>query len=287
MQLPREFSVGVMKLDEVSELDEWTSAEGWNPGLHDLALAHRLDPEAFIALRQADALAGAGTIFRHSPGFGFMGLFIMRKDLRSQGIGRSLWYWRRDALLARLAPDAVIGMDGVFDMVPFYTRGGFRFAHRSLRYQGLSPGGARDAAVVAVDALPAEQLTAFDARHFPCARPTFLAEWVHQPQSRAMALVEQGEIRAFGARRACRAGFKIGPLFADSVAFAERLLGALLEGTSGTQIQIDIPEPNDTGLALARAWGLNECFGCARLYLGRDPTLPIQRIFGVTSFEFG
>ena len=287
MQLPHGFSAGVMQFDEVRMLDQWTADEGWNPGLHDLALAHSLDAEAFIALRQTNVLAGAGTIFRHAPGFGFMGLFIMRKDLRGQGIGRSLWHRRRDALLARLTPHAVIGMDGVFDMVPFYTRGGFRFAHRSLRYQGLSSGGARDSAVVEVDALPAEQLAAFDARHFPCARPTFLSAWVRQPQICALALVEDGEIRAFGARRVCRTGFKIGPLFADSTAFAERLLGALLEGTSGAQMQIDIPEPNAAGLALARTLGMTECFGCARLYLGQDPALPLQRIFGVTSFEFG
>jgi hypothetical protein len=69
--------------------------------------------------------------------------------------------------------------------------------------------------------------------------------------------------------------------------WSENLLGALLEGTSGAQMQIDIPEPNAAGLALARTLGMTECFGCARLYLGQDPALPLQRIFGVTSFEFG
>ena len=32
---------------------------------------------------------------------------------------------------------------------------------------------------------------------------------------------------------------------------------------------------------------LKEVFGCARLYHGRAPDLPIGNIFGVTSFEFG
>jgi hypothetical protein len=28
-------------------------------------------------------------------------------------------------------------------------------------------------------------------------------------------------------------------------------------------------------------------FGCARMYCGADPKLPVQSIYGVTSFEFG
>lgn len=74
MSLPPEYTVGVMRADEVSLLDQWAADEGWNPGLHDLALAQRLDPDALIALRQADNLGGAGTIYRHAPSFGFMGL---------------------------------------------------------------------------------------------------------------------------------------------------------------------------------------------------------------------
>jgi hypothetical protein len=34
-------------------------------------------------------------------------------------------------------------------------------------------------------------------------------------------------------------------------------------------------------------FGLTEVFGCARMYHGAAPDLPIKRIFGVTSFEFG
>ena len=287
MQLPAGFFAGVMQDSEVHALDQWAADEGWNPGLHDVAAAHALDPEAFIALRQDGVLAGGGTIFRHSTNFGFMGLFIVRTDLRRQGIGRALWHWRRDILRARLAPGATIGMDGVFDMVPFYTRGGFQFAHRSLRYEGPSTGGRRDPAACDAHTLPASALQNFDGQHFPCLRPAFLSAWIRQPGTRARALIEDGGIQAFGAIRACRRGYKIGPLFATTPARADRLLGDLLDNTEGALVQLDIPEPNSEGLALARARGLTESFGCARLYLGRDPALPLNQIFGVTSFEFG
>jgi hypothetical protein len=32
---------------------------------------------------------------------------------------------------------------------------------------------------------------------------------------------------------------------------------------------------------------MSESFGCARMYFGAAPELPVGNIFGVTSFEFG
>ena len=57
-----------------------------DPGLSDLEVAWRTDPEAFVALRDGDVLAGGGSIFSYGGDFGFMGLFIMRADLRKQGL---------------------------------------------------------------------------------------------------------------------------------------------------------------------------------------------------------
>ncbi len=290
--LPAGFTLGPMHARELAVLDAWILREGWNPGLNDLAIAHAADPEAFIALREGDELAGAGTIFRHGSGFGFMGLFIVRPDLRGRGLGGILWEWRRDALLARLAPGATVGMDGVFDMVPFYTRGGFHFAHRSLRHEGMASaplsGVAHAPDVVPLASVSTAALLAFDREHFPCSRAPFLLPWLAQAGGTGSALLDaNGELTALGFARPCRTGFKFGPVFALDSGGASKILASLLAATAGQHVQIDIPEPNGEGLALARQYGLAEAFGCARLYLGPDPGLPNAQIFGVTSFEFG
>jgi len=56
---------------------------------------------------------------------------------------------------------------------------------------------------------------------------------------------------------------------------------------TGEQVQLDAPEPNQAGTRLAVKFGLSEVFGCARMYRGPVPNLPLGNIFGVTSFEFG
>lgn len=284
--LPAGLSIGPMHDWEITILGTWAAAEGWNPGLADLAIARACDPDAFIALRRGDELAGGGAIFSYDGNFGFMGLFIVRKDLRGDGLGTKLWRYRRDHLLGRLKPGAAIGMDGVFDMVKFYERGGFRFAHRDLRFEGTARG-QPDPAAVPLAILPFATVDRFDRAFFPVPRSEFLRRWIEQPGAHAQALVEDGNIVAVGVARPCHSGFKIGPAFANSPALAERLLASLMGEIEGEKVQLDIPEPNGAGLALAGRFGLTESFGCARLYHGPIPNLPLDRIFGVTSFEFG
>lgn len=286
MTLPAGFTIAPMRADEVPELEDWAAAEGWNPGLADLAIAHAVDPDAFIALRQGEALAGGGTIFSYSGAFGFMGLFIVRADLRGGGLGAALWHHRLALLRRRLAPGATIGMDGVFAMVPFYEKGGFRLAYRDLRFQGTAHGVA-DPAVLAYPEISFAEIDAFDRRHFPAPRAAFLVRWLEQPGAHVLGLRENDTLVAYGVARPCRDGFKLGPVFADTPTAAERVVASLMARVAGAPVALDVPEPNAAGLALAERLGLRQAFGCARLYHGPAPALPLNGIFGVTSFEFG
>jgi len=286
MDLPAGFHIGAMREDEVPILEDWAAKEGWNPGFADLRIAYDIDPEAFIALRDGESLAGGGTIFRHGPHLGFMGLFIMRADLRQQGLGTILWTWRRDAMLRRLEPGATVGMDGVFAMVPFYEKGGFRLAYRDLRYQGIAKGRGTAGTELLGDAA-FHEIEALDRTCFGAPRTSFLKRWLGQEGAHVLGLRQAGRLEAYGVARPCRVGFKIGPLFADSAEHARRVLADIVARVDGQQVQIDVPEPNEAGLRIAADFDLAMAFGCARLYLGPDPELPVERIFGVTSFEFG
>jgi Acetyltransferase (GNAT) domain len=285
-QLPPGYTLGPMHADEVSTLWEWARDEGWNPGLHDLSLVWQMQPEAFLALRDATGLAGGGTIFSYGTTFGFMGLFIVRTDLRHQGLGAALWHARRDALAARLDPNASIGMDGVTAMIPFYTRGGFASQYQSLRFEGHAPG-RRDPALVAWDAVGLPALIDFDRAFVAADRTAFLTRWLTQPGVTTLVATDAAGITGVGVMRRCDEGVKVGPLHANTPAIAARILDHLIAEADGQRLQIDVPEPNAEGCALARERGLREVFGCTRMYRGPVPELPLAQIFGVTSFEFG
>ena len=271
---------------EIGELGDWAAQEGWNPGLGDLDVARASDPEAFVAIRQGDALVGGGSIIRYGDKFGFMGLFILRPDLRGQGLGGRFWRWRRDRLRARLETDAAIGMDGVYDMAPFYERGGFIAAYRHVRLQGVARG-RRDDDVIADRTRLIDDILAFDRGRFPAPREIFLRNWLDRPGLQVAGLYRGETFAGYGVARPCRKGFRIGPLFATDVVTADRLLGDLLSRIDGEQVQIDMPETNRAALALAGKYELEEVFGCVRLYHGERPTIFVEDIYAVTSLEFG
>jgi len=272
---------------ELDTLVEWAAAEGWNPGLHDAGVFWQTDPQGFVAAEVAGELIGGGSIVSYGGAFGFMGFFIVRPDRRSQGLGRRLWFHRRDLLRARLQPSAAIGMDGVFDMQPFYAAGGFVFSHRDLRFEGVGAPAGRAEGVVELGEVPFAELLAYDAAHFPAPRQRFLQAWITQPGSRALALRDGQGLRGYGVIRPCRRGYKIGPLFADRPEVAEALYAGLADHASGAPVYLDAPENNRHAMALAARHGLKEVFGCARMYYGPAPQLPDAEIYGVTTFELG
>jgi GNAT superfamily N-acetyltransferase len=276
-----------MTREELDVLVDWAADEGWNPGLHDAALFWDTDPEGFVAAVEGGEVVGGGSIVSYGRRFGFMGFFIVAPAHRGRGLGRRLWTHRRDRLRSRLRPGASIGLDGVFDMQAFYARGGFVLAGRDLRFEGTGAAAPLPDGLVDAREVPVAALAAFDAAHFPAPRRAFVERWIAQPGSRALAAVDAGGLRGYGVVRACRRGFKIGPLFAAGGAVAEDLFRGLGDHAAGAPLFLDVPEGNAAAVALARRHGMREVYGCARMYLGPRPPLPEDEVFGVTTFELG
>ncbi|MBN1194095.1 MAG: hypothetical protein JXA08_01900 [Methanomicrobiaceae archaeon] len=128
----------------------------------------------------------------------------------------------------------------------------------------------------------------YDRRHFPAPRETFLHCWLSRPGSHA--LVDPGTdggIAGYGAIRRCDNGYKIGPIFADTPEGADRLFRALVANAPDSPVFLDVPEPNREGLRLGEGFGMTPVFETARMYTREIPQLPLDRIYGITSFEMG
>ncbi|MFM7084673.1 MAG: GNAT family N-acetyltransferase [Hyphomicrobium sp.] len=286
MTLSERYHISSMKDDEIKILEEWVVKEGWNPGLSDFAVARKSDPDCFIALREGSTLVGGGSIMSYDGNYGFMGLFIIREDHRRKGLGKELWYWRRDHLLKRLKPNASIGMDGVFHMVPFYERGGFKPAHRDLRFEGIASG-EKFSDIIHFTVRNFDEIDKFDRVYVPAPRSSFLRDWMSQPGSYVVGARDRDRLVGYGIARPCRVGFKIGPLFAETDACAKKILLTLLDFIKGEQVQMDIPEGNTSSIRFVFELGLKETFGCMRLYYRQAPKIQLQHIYAVTSLEFG
>jgi ribosomal protein S18 acetylase RimI-like enzyme len=279
-----EYTIRRMRRDEVDLALDWAAAEGWNPGLNDADCFYSADPEGFFIGLLDDEPVGCISVVAYGSSFGFLGLYIVRREFRGRGFGIRLWRQGMARLEGRN-----VGLDGVLLQQENYKRSGFQLIHRSARYQGTASGdGTLGPGIVPLSEVPFDELLRYDRLHFPDKRSSFLKKWVGQPDSVAFGFVGDEGLSGYGILRRCRLGFKMGPLFARDETIAELLFSALASGAEkGEPVFLDVPEPNRAALRLAEQHDMERIFETARMYTRGDPGLPTSKIFGVTTFELG
>lgn len=276
-----------LNFEGLKTLVEWAEREGWNPGPYDAEVYWQTDPDGYYGYYHNNELIGGGSLVSYAGDFGFMGFFIVKPEYRSLGIGRKLWYQRRDMLLSRLKKNAPIGMDGVLAMQAFYEKGGFRIAFRDERHE--RPGEAfvihQNISDLKVDDF--EKVVAYDAQCFGFSRPQFLKPWIQMPGNKMFKYVDEEGLRGYAIVRKANTGYKICPLFADNETIAEELYKACLNSVVGESLFLDIPMNNPLAVQLANKYQTTYVFECARMYYGEPPKVAMNKIYGITSFELG
>jgi hypothetical protein len=101
-----------------------------------------------------------------------------------------------------------------------------------------------------------------------------------RPQGAALGVLRDGRLTGYGVLRACRNGFKIGPLFADDEGAAKQLFLALAAQAPDSPVFLDVPEPDAAAIDLARRHNMKVVFETARnLHAGASsgPPGPLLR----------
>ncbi|MGZ8225535.1 MAG: GNAT family N-acetyltransferase [Methylococcaceae bacterium] len=263
---------------------DWAAREGWNPGLHDAKCFYAADPSGFLlGLLNGKPIASLSAV-KYGSHFGFLGLYIVEPEFRGQGYGKQLWDFAINYLQG-----CTIGLDGVVEQQTNYKKSGFALAYRNIRYQAW--GGSQaisNPQVKKLSELSFERVKCYDRLFFPAERDAFLFNWIKQPQATALGLMSGNQLCAYGVLRVCGNGYKIGPLCADDAESADMLFNVLLAQVPEDEaVFLDIPEINPAALALAERYSMKKIFETARMYAGVAPELPMQKIFGVTTFELG
>jgi len=273
---------------------DWAAAEGWNPGLDDLAAFHGADPNGFFMGWLGDEAVTSISVVRYGSAFGFLGFYIVHPDHRGKGYGWATWQHGMKYL-----EGCTIGLDGVVAQQDNDKQSGFALAGRNVRHGGvplLAGASAKSAGKVDIRPVTPENINAiveYDSAFFAGPRARFTRAWALPPEvtrRHALIALAGGEISGYGVIRDCRSGRKIGPLFAEDAGTAEALFVALCN-TGGSaeksEVFLDTPEDNAAAVALAHHFDLQPVFETARMYRGPAPELPTQRTFGITTFELG
>lgn len=278
-----EYVMRRMRRHEAALAVEWAALEGWNPGLHDAEAFFETDPAGFfVGVLDGEVIACLAGV-TYDDTYGFLGLYIVRPEHRGAGYGLRLWGEVTAHLGARN-----VGLDGVLAQQANYERSGFTLAYRNVRYEGTRPAATADApGIVDLAAVPFAEVLAYDTACYPVERRGFLERWVALPDTVALGLRRDGVLAGFGVARKCRAGYKVGPLFADDAEGADALFRGLCARLDDDLVSLDVPEPHAEAVALAERYGLRPSFETVRMYNRGEPRVALERIFGVTTFELG
>ena len=277
-----DFRIRRMRPEEIALAVDWAAGEGWNPGFADAQCFATVDPDGFFIGELDGKPAGVVSNVIYDDTFAFLGFYIVRPDLRGRGFGWQLWQRAMEHAGGR-----TVGLDGVVAQQDNYRKSGFNLAYRNIRYGGTIAAPQKAAGTIALGEVPFSLLAAHDAIVFPALRELFLRAWIAASGHIGRALMRDGKPVAWGLIRPCRKGFKIGPLVADDAAAATVIFGDLATEVGGGEIFLDVPQPNQAAVALAKRHGMAPVFETARMYTGPVRALRLDRLYGVTTFELG
>ncbi|MEO1591343.1 MAG: GNAT family N-acetyltransferase [Cyanobacteria bacterium J06632_22] len=279
-----DYAIRPMTRAELDQVVGWAAAEGWNPGMKDADCFYRADPTGFrVGLLNGQPIAAISAV-KYGTSFGFIGFYIVRPEFRGQGYGWPIWQAGMAALAGRN-----VGLDGVVAQQANYLKSGFSLAYRNIRYEGkVTSSMAEVSGLVPLASLPVEAVIDYDRRFFPAEREQFLRGWLAQPTHRGLGKVSGNDLIGYGVLRPCQTGYKIGPLFAETAEIAEDIFRGLRSHLPpNTLFYLDTPEINPAAVTLAEKYNMHRSFETARMYTQQAPDLPLDQIFGVTTFELG
>lgn len=270
---------------ELEIMTEWAAKEGWNPGLYDADAFYSIDKNGYLLGLLENIPIACLSAVSHCEDFGFLGFYIVRPEYRGKGYGIKIW----NKAIKYLSTQN-IGLDGVVSQQENYKKSGFRLAFRNIRFggHGSDEKSHKNKNIKLLSDINFDLVCKYDKKIFLHDRKTFLNLWIKQPKSLAIGYVENKKLLGYGMVRKCRVGYKVGPLFTNSQKIAQALFERvrIFVGKKNL-IYLDVPEPNKEAVALAKKYQMKSMFETARMYTKEFPRIPINKIFGVTTFEVG
>ena len=269
-------------LAEIKTMVSWAAAEGWNPGLNDAECYALADKQGFLVGYQNSEMVAAISAIKYQD-FAFIGFYMVKPAFRGKGLGWQIWQHAMSGLKS-----CNVALDGVVEQQHNYQKSGFKLAHNNIRYQWQNQASQLRQVSKGIEPSTQNTMDKYLEPFFPAPRVAFNHAWQQQSNAKALAVIENDLIKAYGVIRKCQEGYKVGPLFADNEILAAQLLDDLCTHAEvGANIYLDVPETNLSAKNLVASKMAVKVFETARMYTGSVPDIQLAKTYGITSFEIG
>ena len=283
---------------ELQKVTNWAKLEGFAPGIDDISIYKNTDRQGIWVGCLNDDPVGSIACVKYNASYGFIGLFIVRKEFRNRGYGVRLW----KHALGYLDGIECIGLEAAPSRLNDYQKWGFEKSSTTYRWKlygckDLPESNFYKESDPAFKVVPGSQISSeavlnYDSQRESSPRPHFLNDWLRNSFGIVKALIDNnGMCHGFGRIRPCilkdnERGWRIGPLLADTPPLAELLIRELVEGLEN-EILLDCPGINPYANYLLSNLGFHEISKTYRMYKGIQPPFPMNQLYGLACLELG
>ena len=292
------FSIRLISNNEIEKVTDWAKLEGFAPGFDDISIYKNTDKQGIWVGCLNNEPIGSIACVKYNHSYGFIGLFIVKREFRKQGYGLMLW----KHALNYLKDIDCIGLEAAPARLNDYQKWGFKqssitnrwklYGFDNLPKQNFYKDGPHNFKVVPGHEISSEAVLNYDSQREPSPRPHFLNDWLKNSFGTVNALIDDnGMCHGFGRIRPCilqnnKKGWRIGPLLADTPPLAELLIRKLVKGL-GREILLDCPGLNPYANYLLSNLGFDEISKTYRMYKGVQPPFPMNQVYGLACLELG
>ncbi len=270
------------EISEISIFLNYARKEGWNPGVKDGIAFWEADNQGFIIGFLDNNPIATISCVKYDDSFSFLGFYIVKNEYRNLGYGIKIW---NKAL--EYAGDTNIGLDGVLAQQKNYERAGFKLAYNNIRYEGINNIESVSEKAINYNDNLFDELNKFDNKHFLSDRRSFLKVWFNNAKS-VKVKMHGNKVTGYGVIRKCYSGYKIGPVFSDDEFSAEEIITDLLKSIpDGEKFYLDVPSVNQSAVNICEKRCMEKVFETVRMYNKCIPEIPVNNVFGITTFELG
>ena len=125
------FSIRLISINEIQEVTNWARLEGFSPGMDDVSIYRNTDKQGVWVACLDNNPIGSIACIKYNSSYGFIGLFIVKKEFRNNGYGVRLW----KHALEYLKNVDCIGLEAAPDRLNDYAKWGFRKSSITNRWK--------------------------------------------------------------------------------------------------------------------------------------------------------
>lgn len=263
-------------------------SEGWNQTIKDWQLLINNPQNVCLAAEVDGKLVGTVTTINYNDEVAWIGMVLVNKEYRGQGISKTLL----SAILKQLTSCKSIKLDATPAGQPVYKKIGFEDEYIISRminpdfHQSLGIIGETVPQQIQKKDIP--EIIKFDKQAFGADRSRLISALIHDFPKKCLVLKHGNEISGFALGRRGNKHHQIGPVMTKSYNDAKVLISYALKDLQEQSIVIDILE-DKTQLA---GWLCNIGFekqrNFTRMFLGNNtsPGIISQQYF-ISGPEFG